>query len=55
MGEEAQFTGLNTQGKTLSLIVNNAFDGNNAHEVYVYLVADQILNMKGRAGVDILD
>ena len=42
-------------GKTLSLIVNNAFAGNEAHEVYVYLVADQILNMKGRSGVDILD
>ena len=55
MAEEAEFTGLNTQGKTLSLIVNNAFDSADAHEVYVYLVADQLLNMKGRSGVDILD
>ena len=55
MAEEAEFTGLNTQGKTLSLIVNNAFTGTDAHEVYVYLVSDQNLNMKGRSGVDILD
>ena len=53
-GEEAAFTGLNTQGNTLTLTVNNAwnFGGeagqyNNAHEVYVYLVADQFLTIRG--------
>ena len=58
MGEEAAHTGLNSQGKTLTLSVSNAWNfatDNNAHEVYVYLVADQILNIKGKSGVDILD
>ena len=62
-GEQAALTGINTQGKTLTLTVNNAWnfgptaDGKypNAHEVYVYLVADQFLTIRGKSGVDILD
>ena len=62
MGEEAAFTRLNTQGKTLTLTVNNAWNFgdqvdqyNNAHEVYVYLVADQFLTIRGKSGVDVID
>ena len=62
MGEDAAFTGLNAQGKTLTLTVNNAWnfgDGagqyNSAHEVYVYLVADQFLTIRGKSGVGVID
>ena len=34
-GEEAAFTGLNTQGNTLTLTVNSAFTGADVHAVYV--------------------
>ena len=54
-GEEVALTGINTQGKTLTLTVNNAFTGDDAHEVYVYLVAEQFLTIRGKSGVDILD
>ena len=56
VGSEAAFTGINTQGKTLTLTVNNAWASNdaNAREIYVYQVFDSILNVR-KTGVDIAD
>ena len=53
---EAAFTGINTQGKTLTLTVNNAWasDDADAREIYVYQVFDSILNVR-KTGVDIAD
>ena len=40
------------EGKTLTLTVNNAFAGNNVHNVYVFQVADFLANIR-KGAVDI--
>ena len=53
MGNEAAFSGISTmEGKTLTLTVNNAFEGNDAHNVYVFQVADFLANIR-KGAVDI--
>ena len=53
VGNEAAFIGISTlEGKTLTLTVNNAFTGNNVHNVYVFQVADFLANIR-KGAVDI--
>ena len=40
------------EGKTLTLTVNNAFTGNNVHNVYVFQVCDFLANIR-KGAVDI--
>ena len=47
VGNEAAFSGISAmEGKTLTLTVNNAFTGNNVHNVYVFQVADFLANIR---------
>ena len=40
------------EGKTLKLTVNNAFSGADVHNVYVFQVADFLMNIrKGAVGI----
>ena len=56
MGEEAAFSGINTQGQVMTLTASNAFQGTDARHVFCYQVYDSILNIRGFAGgVDIID
>ena len=53
VGNEAAFSGISTmEGKTLTLTVNNAFEGNAVHNVYVFQVADFLANIR-KGAVDI--
>ena len=53
VGNEAAFSGISTmEGKTLTLTVNNAFAGNDVHNVYVFQVADFLANIR-KGAVDI--
>ena len=55
VGNEAAFSGISTmEGKTLTLTVNNAFTGNNVHNVYVFQVADFLANIR-KGAVDIIE
>ena len=51
MGEQAAFSGINTQGQTLSLVVSNAWpsDDNNPRHVFCFQLYDSILNVRGQA------
>ena len=51
------FSGINTQGQTLSLVVSNAWpsDDNNPRHVFCYRIYDSILNIRGPGGVDIIE
>ena len=62
VGDQAAFSGINTQGQVMTLTVNNAWLNttavvdNNARHVFCYQVYDSILNIRGFAGgVDIID
>ena len=58
LGDQAAFSGINTQGKVMTLTVSNAWPSTdaNARHVFCYQVYDSVLNIKGFAGgVDIID
>ena len=47
VGNEAAFSGSSTMlGKTLTRTVNNALTGNDAHNVYVFQVANFLANIR---------
>ena len=59
LGDQAAFSGINTQGQVMTLTLNNAWDATadaNARRVFCYQVYDSILNIRGVAGgADIVD
>ena len=63
LGDQAAFSGINTQGQVMTLTVSKAWEpsltdpaDNNARHVFCYQVYDSILNIRGFAGgVDIVD
>ena len=58
LGDQAAFSGINTQGQVMTLTLNNAWGGTdvNARHIFCYQVYDSILNIRGFAGgVDIVD
>ena len=58
IGEQAAFSGINTQGQVMTLTVSNAWQSTDAtaRRIFCYQVYDSILNIRGFAGgVDIVD
>ena len=58
LGDQAAFSGVNSQGQVMTLTASNAWQSTDAtpRHVFCYQVFDSILNIRGLAGgVDIVD